>query len=1072
MKKLVIFYAISFAFIISVSGQNLPPVSMNDTVETMSQMPLLIDVLMNDFDPDFNEIHINHFSNPAHGDVDTLSGKIIYKSDPYEGSDMFRYKIKDNGIPPMISQYAFVNINVISNPDIPVAIADTFDMMELVPYSVNLVNNDFDPNNDAIKIHSIKNTYFCSVDINEDSLSVTVKPEVNSSGIAFFHYNVIETNSGNNFQSKNATVFLNVIDNPDIPVSVNDSATATGGISLEIPVLDNDYDLQGDPFEIFSFTQPGYSSIHVTQSGNKLLLAAPFSYTGKTQFTYNIRETTDTTIYSANTLVKVFVNKNPNCPVAVADNVNATTAIPVLIEVLQNDYDLNGDPFELMSTYAQGGFSSVSGNKISYTSSPYTLNYDTIYYSIRQTNDTTSFSEMTPVYVQLSPNPEMPVANTDRVTTRSGMPVDIFPLTNDINNTADTLIIQGTQGPVKKGRIISASETRLTYVPYYRSVGLDSILYIIKDKHNSQVGSKGMIYITVENQHYYDSLTICNVNAGVNANGYLFSKIDELPGTGSNEIDPHFKYPMGSQKSTIFTNSLWIGGVSDGELHLAGERYKQGGVDFQAGPVADIYDSAFYLKFARTWKLSKQEVEYHKQHYTIQGYEPIEVIASWPGNGNPALGQAEKLAPFYDLNNDGLYLPSDGDYPLIRGDQSVFFIYNDDLLHTESGGEQLGLEIHGMVYGFDQQSDTVLNNSVFVHYDIINRSTRNYGQTYIGVFNDFDIGYANDDYIACNVMRKSFIAYNGKPSDGNGEAWAYGENPPAQSATLLAGPYMDDDGIDNPYGGCDESFTGFNFGNDIIDDERLGLTSFIYFNNNTTPGGGDFGTDPLVASEYYNYMKGIWRDLTPLLYGGNGHESNSVGPQCKFMFPGGTDPINFGTSCHFPNDGYNQGNKFWTEEESQNTPYDRRGLGVMGPFTFESGEVQEIEIAFCIGQGNEGVNSSVEQLLNNLDSLIADVGEGGIIIPNNELGIRTGNFKGANCHIYPNPAQSMIVIETNLIHPKSDYSIFNMMGSEVLNGKLLNDTNISLDISSLHPGIYLIQIISDDTFIIGKFIRK
>jgi len=37
------------------------------------------------------------------------------------------------------------------------------------------------------------------------------------------------------------------------------------------------------------------------------------------------------------------------------------------------------------------------------------------------------------------------------------------------------------------------------------------------------------------------------------------------------------------------------------------------------------------------------------------------------------LGQSEKIAPFYDNNNDGIYDPMAGDYPQIKGDQALFF---------------------------------------------------------------------------------------------------------------------------------------------------------------------------------------------------------------------------------------------------------------------------------------------------------------------------------------------------------------------------------------------------------------
>lgn len=105
-----------------------------------------------------------------------------------------------------------------------------------------------------------------------------------------------------------------------------------------------------------------------------------------------------------------------------------------------------------------------------------------------------------------------------------------------------------------------------------------------------------------------------------------------------------------------------------------------------------------------------------------------------------------------------------------------------------------------MLYAFDCSIDSAFNNTVFVHYKIFNRSANIYYKTLIGTFIDFDIGVAYDDYFGTDVQRTSIYAYNADDYDEtNGVQQGYGNNPPAQSATLLKGPLLDADGIDNPY---------------------------------------------------------------------------------------------------------------------------------------------------------------------------------------------------------------------------------------------------------------------------------
>lgn len=1070
MKDLTLLFAFSIVFTLTSLCQNNKPVAVNDTVEAISQVPIIINALSNDYDPDNDEISIWSWRSPIHGENDTINGTFYYKSHAFVGEDLFSYQLNDDGYPFLISNTGYVLININPNPNIPVAVSDEFEMVELIPYTVNLINNDYDPNNDELRIAGINEMIGCIVVLNEDSVSVTVTPMQNFLTCRF-SYNVIERFTNEHYLSNYVRVNINTVSNPDIPSVMDDIASTTGGTTINIPILDNDYDLQGDSFEIWQFSQPNIGT--VTREGNVLKYSSPTSFIGKETFFYNIRETIDTSIYSDIAYVYVTVNKNPDCPVGLPDNASVIAYTPFQIDVLQNDYDINGDPFELMEVSGVGNIIITNG-KISYTSTYGSISKDSILYKIRQTNDTLSYSEWIPVYIQLQPNPDFPFAVDDYASTKAGIAVNIYPLVNDMKNTADSLIMISAGSVLNKGRVTFRDRNMLTYTPYYKSKGDDVIIYSIRDINNFLLNSKGTIYVTIEDQHFYDSLTISNINAGVNANGLLFSNIDELQGFGlyGGDMKSHFRFPKSGLKNTIFTCSLWVGGLNEnGDLHLAGERYKQNGIDFQAGPISNVYDSAYYVKFGRTWKISKLEIDNHKLNYWKPEYQPIEAIHSWPGNGNPLLGQAQMLAPFKDLNNDGLYNPFEGDYPLIRGDQTVFFVFNDDLEHSETGGLPLGIEVHGMVYGFNEPADTALYNTVFVHYDIINRSDENYKDVYLGIFTDFDIGFALDDYIGCDVMRGSFYAYNATNQDGWGEVWSYGKNPPSQSVTILAGPFMDDDGIDNPNGGCNESINGLNFGNNIIDDERLGLSAFIKFDNSSS--GNFYGVDPIDAIEYYNYFKGIWRDNTPVLYGGKGHNSfGAVGPECKYLFPGSSDPLNWGTSCNFPNNNYNQGNKFWTEDEAGNQPSDRRGVGVMGPFNFESGEVQEVELAFCAGLGSRGAMSSVNQLFMNIDSLIYYVSEGSVILPNSELGFISDSFKHKKIRIYPNPTNSTIFIDVDYPENFTDYYIYDILGALKSKGKIQKDSEVEINVSTLSPGVYIIRLVSGNNVFSGKLIKQ
>lgn len=368
------------------------------------------------------------------------------------------------------------------------------------------------------------------------------------------------------------------------------------------------------------------------------------------------------------------------------------------------------------------------------------------------------------------------------------------------------------------------------------------------------------------------------------------------------------------------------------------------------------------------------------------------------GDYDPNMGDY----PYYDITNelcplnfvgDPNYVPTPTmeselyeDYfggilvdQVLKGDETLWWVFNDKgNVHSESDGSAIGMEIRAQAFGFSTNDE--INNMTFYSYEIINRSTYELTQTYFSPWVDTDLGYAFNDYVGCDVNRGLGYCYNGTPVDDGGPE-AYGEQPPAVGVDFFQGPYMDPDSSDNPaYGGdgllgpsfdetdCGivsfdgttinmtygkndslsgnfkvraEAINGVNFGNGIVDDERYGMKRFVYHNN----GGASYMTDPDVAAKYYNFLRGIWNDNTQMYYGGNAHiSSGALGPECDFMFPGDSDPCNWGTKGLPPNGGYNQDGLYWTEEIVGNNPSDRRFMQSAGPFTLKPGAVNYITV--------------------------------------------------------------------------------------------------------------------------------
>ena len=434
-------------------------------------------------------------------------------------------------------------------------------------------------------------------------------------------------------------------------------------------------------------------------------------------------------------------------------------------------------------------------------------------------------------------------------------------------------------------------------------------------------------------------------------------------------------------------------------------------------------------KWDKLFKITRAEVDEFLAAFDDQGkldpeYKMPTIIEKWPAHpaDDDAEGISHYLAPFFDADGDGEYHPENGDYPyydidnrlchtkiptmdeeiegtihgslladqVLKGDQTLWWIFNDKgASHTESGGQAIGMEIRAQAFAFATNDE--INNMTFYSYEIINRSTYTLTGTYFSPWTDVDLGFAKDDYVGCDVERGLGYGYNGSATDGSGQPEAYGAQPPAVGIDFFQGPYMDPDGLDNPkyqfevlvvdsidngngtysyiYDTIgqtqivDESINGVNFGNTIVDDERFGMRRFVYHNNSDADNG-----DPKTAPQYYNYLRGIWKNGAKMQYGGNAFSgSDVVGPECDFMFPGDSDPWNWGTGGVMPNGGFNQNNLYWTEAQCQNAPDDRRFMQSAGPFTLEPGAVNYITFGVPWARASSGGAWASVELLRVVD---------------------------------------------------------------------------------------------------------
>lgn len=531
-----------------------------------------------------------------------------------------------------------------------------------------------------------------------------------------------------------------------------------------------------------------------------------------------------------------------------------------------------------------------------------------------------------------------------------------------------------------------------------------------------------------------------NVRALVHTGGNLW----QVPGQNFSQ----YEVPKNSGIMALFTAALWLGGTDiNGQLKLAALRYSSG-QDYWTGPISQgpaITDYDICKKFDQHYVTTQDQVRqfdawYESGQYDLvngtntQGenfpnYQVPKIIREWPAHGDVSLGHDYYMAPFYDRDQDGTYDWTKGDYPWydikktkeckvdrsvsLYGDENFWWIMNDKgNIHTETGAEPIGMEIRAQAFAFATNDE--INNMTFYNYELINRGTQTLYNTFFGFFTDAALGDPFDDYVGCDVNRGLGYVYNGDAYDAdNGGFKGYGNNPAAAGVDFFEGPYQDNDGIDNAYGiGPNEALNGIGYGDGIIDNERFGMRRFLYYVN-TGGGSNPNQTDPIKASDYYNYLRGFWKDGSPFYYGGSGHLSSpGADPSvpCDFMFPGDTDPLGWGTN------GTPQ--PLWTEQTAGNEPYDRRFLQSAGPFILKPGAVNNITVGVVWARASGGGPFASVEVLRRADDKAQALFE-------NCFKVLDGPFApDLKIQELENEVILMISNPSNSNNPKEDYAEF------------------------------------------------
>lgn len=367
----------------------------------------------------------------------------------------------------------------------PVANNDNYQVNEDESLTVNVLDNDFDPEGLALIIDSILLPPFNGTLTQDDAGNFTYVPRLNFHGSDSASYRVIDVEGA----TAEATVFFEVLSVNDNPIAVDDTygVDVNGNIVADnTNLLNNDSDIDGDDLTVSTtpITPAQFGTVSINADGS-------FSYqssgvlTENDQFVYQV---TDGQGGTATATVTILPNGNVLPPIALNDDYivnedNTLVITSVNLGVLANDSDPNDLPFELQETLLiqpqHGQLNLALDGTFTYIPNSNFFGVDQFQYQIRNSANLVAQAFVT---IKVNPTADIPVALDDNYQTQEDIQLNVDSsnglLINDVNFDDSNLTVNTT--PVsapQNGSLVLAADGGFSYLPNTDFNGVDSFTY-------------------------------------------------------------------------------------------------------------------------------------------------------------------------------------------------------------------------------------------------------------------------------------------------------------------------------------------------------------------------------------------------------------------------------------------------------------------------------------------------------------------------------------------------------------------------------------------------------------------
>ncbi|QTN38315.1 tandem-95 repeat protein [Cryomorphaceae bacterium] len=458
--------------------------AINDTTTTSENTPVSYDILANDIATvaPLDPATITILTQPPNGSVQTNgTASITYTPDlNFNGVDSLQYRVCDQSNPALCDDaWVYITIDPVNNP--PVAVNDTGTAPANVDITLDPLVNDFDVDGFLVNTTFTIITppfWLANATYNPSTSTFTYPALVDFVGIDSVQYVICDNGNPDPSLCDTAWIYLIFTDANQPPVAVNDTAYTIEDVPVAFDMLGNDSDSDGmiDPSTLVFISSPSNGSVAFNNGLNSWEYTPNPGFNGVDSFTYEICDDGNPApVLCDRAEVYIFVDPINDPPIAVNDSAVATTAIPEIIDILNNDSDPDGS-IELDSTLILIG--PLHGTAVIdpltkslvYVSDFNYSGMDSLRYRICDDgNPDPSLCDEAWVYIEVLEDrlvPASPTAVNDTSYTLPGVSVDTNLLINDLIGSAgfDTAATSVITGPTN-GTYVLGTDGVITYTP-------------------------------------------------------------------------------------------------------------------------------------------------------------------------------------------------------------------------------------------------------------------------------------------------------------------------------------------------------------------------------------------------------------------------------------------------------------------------------------------------------------------------------------------------------------------------------------------------------------------------------